>query len=203
MSDTKERILIESLRLFAQSGYEAVSVKEIADRLSLTKGALYRHYQSKRKIFDNVVERMAQMDFDRAEQYQMPEGTFAEMANAYGHTPLEMIQAYSKAQFRYWTEEEFPSLFRKLLTLEQYHSSEMAQLYQQYLAAGPVGYMEDLFGEMAGCQHCSTSPKQLALAFYAPIYLLISIYDSALDKEEITALAEDHIDRFMQNLLKQ
>ncbi len=40
--------------------------------------------------------------------------------------------------FRYWTEEEFPSCFRRMLTLEQYRSAEMSALYQQYLAAGPL-----------------------------------------------------------------
>lgn len=40
---TKERILQTALQLFAQSGYEAVSVQDIASRLSMTKGALYRH----------------------------------------------------------------------------------------------------------------------------------------------------------------
>ena len=37
MRGTKERILLEALRLFARDGYEAVSVSEIADRLGITK----------------------------------------------------------------------------------------------------------------------------------------------------------------------
>ncbi|MFR5796203.1 MAG: helix-turn-helix domain-containing protein [Christensenellales bacterium] len=38
------------LRLFAQEGYEAVSVSQIAGELGLTKGALYRHYANKQAI---------------------------------------------------------------------------------------------------------------------------------------------------------
>ena len=56
--DTKERILLSALRLFARDGYEAVSVSSIAAELSITKGALYRHYQSKRDIFDHILARM-------------------------------------------------------------------------------------------------------------------------------------------------
>ena len=41
---TKEKILITALRLFAQDGYEAVSVSRIAGELGMTKGALYKHY---------------------------------------------------------------------------------------------------------------------------------------------------------------
>ena len=46
--DTKEEILITALHRFARDGYEAVSVSQIAGDLSITKGALYRHYKNKR-----------------------------------------------------------------------------------------------------------------------------------------------------------
>ena len=51
MKDTRENILLVSLRLFAQEGYEAVSVSQIAGELGLTKGALYSHYANKQAIF--------------------------------------------------------------------------------------------------------------------------------------------------------
>ena len=50
MGNRKEEILIVALHLFARDGYEAVSVSKIAGELDMTKGALYRHYKSKRDI---------------------------------------------------------------------------------------------------------------------------------------------------------
>ena len=52
MGQTKEKIWITALELFAQNGYEAVSVSDIAGQLGITKGALYKHYTNKRAIFD-------------------------------------------------------------------------------------------------------------------------------------------------------
>ena len=72
MGDTKEKILMTALRLFAKDGYEGVSVRNIAEELGMTKGALYRHYKNKRDIFDCIVERMIQVDAERAKQYEMP-----------------------------------------------------------------------------------------------------------------------------------
>ena len=43
--NTKEKILVTALRLFAVYGYEAVSVSRIAGELGITKGALYKHYR--------------------------------------------------------------------------------------------------------------------------------------------------------------
>ena len=44
--NTKEKILVTALRLFAVYGYEAVSVSRIAGELGITKGALYKHYKN-------------------------------------------------------------------------------------------------------------------------------------------------------------
>ena len=66
MSDTGEKILLTSLDLFARKGYGATSVSDIAGALGITKGALYRHYQSKRDVFESIVSRMAQRDAAQA-----------------------------------------------------------------------------------------------------------------------------------------
>ncbi|MDY5973106.1 MAG: helix-turn-helix domain-containing protein, partial [Butyricicoccus sp.] len=55
MKDTKERILETALGLFAREGYRAVSVSRIAGALGMTKSALYKHFGSKRDIFDEIV----------------------------------------------------------------------------------------------------------------------------------------------------
>ena len=73
MTDTKERILQTALRLFAEDGYEAVSVSTIAGELGMTKGALYKHYKNKQDIFDSIVARMEQRDAEQAGDYEVPE----------------------------------------------------------------------------------------------------------------------------------
>ena len=142
-NSTRERILQIALHLFAQSGYEAVSVSDIAAQLGITKGALYRHYASKRDIFNSIVSRMAQMDAEQARACALPEGLAAEMPNAYRQASLAQLFAFCRVQFKYWTQAPFPADFRRMLTLEQYRSAEMNRLYQQYLGAGPLDYTAD------------------------------------------------------------
>ena len=72
--NTKERILDEALKLFAQSGYMGTSMNDIADRMGVTKAALYKHYKSKQEILDSIVEKMNRMDQERVKEYDMPEG---------------------------------------------------------------------------------------------------------------------------------
>lgn len=199
MADTKENILNTALRLFARDGYEATSVSDIAGELGMTKGALYKHYKNKRDIFDSIVERIYQIDVERAKKYEVPEKTFDESPSAYRNTAVDKIKVFIEAQFRLLTEDEFFSNFRKLLILEQYRNPEIMELYQKCLVSGPVSYIEDLFREMMeqGIWNKS-NPKQLALEFYAPFYLLVSISDATPDKKEAAKLLAAHIERFIE-----
>jgi len=58
-SDTRSRILDVSLELFAAQGYEKTSLREIADRLGVTKAALYYHFKTKDDIVRGIVESMS------------------------------------------------------------------------------------------------------------------------------------------------
>ena len=198
--NTKERILEEALRLFAQSGYMGTSMNDIADQLGVTKAALYKHYKSKQEILDSIVEKMNQMDRKRVKEYDMPEGNMEEVIKGYQSTALDKIRQFTKVQFLHWTQEEFPCCFRKMLTLEQYRDPKMTKLYQKYLSGGPLTYIEEIFGGFTGNQK---EAKQLAIDFYGPIFLLYSIYDGAADKEMIVEMVEQHVDRFSEVLLSK
>jgi AcrR family transcriptional regulator len=54
--DTRERIQAVALELFAEQGYDKTSLREIAERLDVTKAALYYHFKSKEDIVSSLVE---------------------------------------------------------------------------------------------------------------------------------------------------
>lgn len=191
---TKARILEAALALFAQNGYLGTSMSDIAGQLGITKAALYKHYASKQDILDRIVERMNEMDDERAKAYEMPETAPDGFAEAYLHTPVEKIRTYSAAQFDHWMKEPFAANFRKMLTLEQYRDPALARLYQNYLAAGPLAYMAAIFRKLTDSDQAA---MELALAFYGPMYLLYSVYDGAEDKDSVSPLLDAHIDRFI------
>lgn len=191
--NTKEKILEEALKLFARSGYMGTSMNDIASQLGVTKAAIYKHYSSKQEILDSIVEKMNQMDRERSKEYEMPEGSMDEVIEGYKTIALEKIKQYTKVQFLHWTEEEFSSCFRKMLTLEQYRSPEMAKLYQHYLAEGPLQYMETIFN---GIVENREDARQLAINFYGPIFLLYSIYDGSKNKQDVIKQLDTHVERF-------
>src|SRR5690606_10727595 len=52
---TRERIQQVALELFTENGYEATSLREIAERLGVTKAALYYHFKTKDEIIESLV----------------------------------------------------------------------------------------------------------------------------------------------------
>jgi AcrR family transcriptional regulator len=54
--DTRQRIQSVALELFAEQGYDKTSLREIAERLGVTKAALYYHFHSKEDIVTSLVE---------------------------------------------------------------------------------------------------------------------------------------------------
>lgn len=179
MGNRKEEILIVALHLFARDGYEAVSVSQIAGELDMTKGALYRHYKSKRDIFDCIVQRMEQQDGEQAAEYDMPEEDKEKMPEKYETASLD----------------DFASSFRKMLTLEQFRNEEMQKLYQQYLVSGPAEYVKDLFKNME-----IKNPEEKAVKFYANMFFYYSVYDGAADKAKVKCQFEHMLNKIVEEM---
>ena len=195
MSNRKEEILIVALHLFARDGYEAVSVSQIAGELDMTKGALYRHYKSKRDIFDSIVKRMEQQDSEQARENEVPEESIEKTPEEYQNVSFDDFVEYSKSMFEYWTEDDFASSFRKMLTIEQFRSEEMQNLYQQYLVSGPAEYVKDLFKNME-----IKNPEENAVKFYANMFIYYSVYDGAADKAKVKCQFEQMLDKIVEEM---
>ncbi|MEW2485232.1 TetR/AcrR family transcriptional regulator [Streptomyces sp. NPDC048411] len=54
--DTRQRIQDVALELFAEQGYEKTSLREISEKLDVTKAALYYHFKTKEDILISIFE---------------------------------------------------------------------------------------------------------------------------------------------------
>ena len=193
MKTSKEHMLLVALRLFAQKGYEATSIFDIAQELQITKGAIYKHFKNKQDILDAIISKMEENDQRFAEQFIMPIHVLSlEEKEAYQKVTIKQVIDFSLAMFTYWTEDEFASLFRKMLTIEQYHDKKMNLLYQNYLGDGPYQYILDIFKTMELKDY-----EEKALLFYGPMFSLYSLSDIDLE------LAKERLQKHFQHLLER
>ena len=94
MKDTKEHILQVALKLFLQKNFKEVTMKEIVDKTGLSKGAFYHYFESKEKLFEEVIDHIisSKMYFD-FEKYS--KNTFYEFyhACASNSNPIDEINS--------------------------------------------------------------------------------------------------------------
>ncbi|MGP3971636.1 TetR/AcrR family transcriptional regulator [Streptomyces sp. 6N223] len=88
-SDTRQRIQDIALELFAEQGYEKTSLREIAERLEVTKAALYYHFKTKEDILISLArDRTRALDELIEWAEQQPPGP---------ETATEILRRYSDA----------------------------------------------------------------------------------------------------------
>ncbi|HEV2427122.1 MAG TPA: helix-turn-helix domain-containing protein, partial [Acidimicrobiales bacterium] len=58
-ADRRERLLVVARRIFAERGYEATTMDEIARDAGFTKPILYQHFSSKADLYHEVVAQTA------------------------------------------------------------------------------------------------------------------------------------------------
>lgn len=80
--ETRARILDAAAAAFADSGFDATSVAQICRAAGVTKGAFYHHYDSKKDVFLELLNRWlggldAQLESLRAAQASVPGGLLA------------------------------------------------------------------------------------------------------------------------------
>ena len=63
---TREMILSNSYRLFAEKGFKQVTMKDVCEATNMSRGGLYSHFPGTRQLFEAVLEKMNEkeaMDF--------------------------------------------------------------------------------------------------------------------------------------------
>ena len=69
--DTKQRIIDEALTLFSEKGYANVFVGDIAQAVGIKAPSLYKHYKSKKAIFEAIIDEMNRRFEEQAKAMQI------------------------------------------------------------------------------------------------------------------------------------
>lgn len=200
--DTKEVILTVALKLFSERGYDGVGMRDIAKEIGIRESALYRHYSGKQDIFDSILK-----DIER--RYQAGVSTFMpheSMSNILSgeNDVREELFRISITMFQFYHNSEYGSQLRRMLTMEQYRTSEAGRFFRKLIIDGGLDYISDVFAHLINDGiYIDGEPMVMALQFYSPLYLLLSKYDNQPEKhEEALAFLEKHITQFNKTYLR-
>lgn len=203
MGSTKDRILEVALRLFARDGYEAVSTSAIAAELGMTKSALYKHFPDKRAIFDSLVDETLEEHRATVLQTGVAPEPGENAARAYAVVSPEDMAKLGEALFKHWTEDESAVAFRRMLSLERFRDERAASVYDEFFVGGQLAYHEAMFAELVEIgAFRAEDPNQMALDFWAPIYLLMQATDGGMNTKEATKRIRAHVIAFADKYVR-
>ena len=183
--DTRQKILDKALELFAAKGYDSVSVGEIAQAVGIKAPSLYNHFPGKQAIFDAIIEATAaqyEADTDRIDIHVQDVG---QDIPAFTEITEDALFEKVRQIFSYSLHNETISRFRRMMTIEQFRSPELAELYTHRYVERVTAYHAGIFRSlMAAGQLRQEEPDTLALLYVAPVITLIGICDRQPEKEE-------------------
>lgn len=138
--DTKHRILDEALTLISKKGYANVFVADIAERVGIKAPSLYKHYKNKQAIFDAIIEEMNRRFLEEAGALQINGANAVEDAEIYKHLSEEQLITLGNNLFLYFLHDDYTRRFRKMLTIEQFHDRDNAEITEYYLPKDGPGF---------------------------------------------------------------
>lgn len=189
--DTKERILAKALELFSQKGYEGTNINELMESVGLVKSAVYRHFESKKEIWDALLDKLI--------------AYYEERFGSSEHLPpvpesLEELLAMTMRMVNFTAHDETVVMTRKLLTIEQFRDNRARELATKHFLTGLTEMFAHVFsGMMDKGLLQRNDPELLAFSYTAPISVLIHLCDREPEKTD-EALAR--IEAFAQLFVK-
>ena len=198
--DTKQRILDKALELFSAQGYDAVSVGEIAKAVGIKAPSLYNHFPSKQAIFDAIVESTAvqyEADTDKIDIHvQNVQKDIQNFTNITEEILFEKVRQI----FEYSIHNETISRFRKMMTIEQFRSPELAALYSKRYVERILNYHAGIFRALIASGEISAEdPDALAMMYVSPIVTLLGVCDRQKEREqECLKKLQTHVQLFFR-----
>lgn len=195
---TKQKIIDEALTLFAEKGYSAVYVGEIAKAVGIKAPSLYKHYKSKQDIFNAILDEMKR-NYDKQTTILKMNGNDTKSdADIFSSVSEDTLIQMGIGLFQYFLHDDYVCKFRKMLTIEQFHNTELSLLYSKQYVDEPLVYQSEIFALLSEKGFFKqTDADIMALHFYAPIYMLLTLCDRQPEREkEALNLIEQHIRKF-------
>ena len=203
--NTKELILEESLKQFSEKGFDGTSMSDIAKPLGISKAALYKHFESKQQIFDDIIAESEEKYKKKKKKLSVHflTGSHETMnkqdVDVYSGITSEGLCENVLAFVRFSMSDEYSGQVRRMLTISQFQSRELGETYTRRYVDAMLGYDEKLFEQLMKAGVIKPgNPKVLAAMFYAPVIMYMGIWDREPDRaKECEKEIKKHVEEFV------
>jgi AcrR family transcriptional regulator len=186
---TREKILVESMKLFSVNGFDAVSIRTIAKEVGVGDSALYKHFASKQAILEAIVKESEMKFLNKYKEVGIQNITY------------ENFEEKCMSMFLFQTQDEWITMFRRLLVIEQFKNQNMAQIYKQLFIDMPIKGQSQIFqAAIEKGMLKDRNAEVMAMELYAPFFLYHTVNE---DNERLHNLLRKHLQNFKELYLRE
>lgn len=143
MSNTKERIIDVSIKLFAEKGYTETTLKEIGQGSGIQAASIYNHFKSKNEILEQILQEYS----DYISESVMDSETVSRMAETADPKELlmSMFLRYSAGK-----AERFSNIL-KIILHEHLRNELIGEFYATHFISENVARLDGLLVKLIEC----------------------------------------------------
>jgi len=193
---TKKKIYDTSLKLFAEKGYKATTMRGIAKSVGIQQSAIYNHFKNKEAILDAIIEDLQNSDMinlfgngDLNEQYKKGKAILKKISGMF------KLMSYDKKHdllFRFMMQELFVNEKIGIFYNEEFYQNNVKKLSSIFFMMMQEEMIEP------------TDPLLLSSEFFAPLFFYqLQIIRLKADNKSTSAastLFEKHTDFFWDKI---
>ena len=192
-----QEILDAALSVFAEKGFSAARLDEIAARAGVSKGTIYLYFESKEAVFKALVQ----------ETLASRIGNFAEMLPSYKGSSAELLTLLLRNLGAIVSNSEFVVL-PKIVIAEAGNFPELARMYRAEIVSRGLGLLGEIIERGIKRDEFKKIPKEHAARLAAAPLLMIAIWRTTFEKfdnepYDYQGLVEAHIASLLQGLSKE
>lgn len=194
---TKEKIFRNAAKLFAEKGYEAVSIRKISSAVNIKESSIYNHYNNKISILENLFDYFSN-EINEAKPTMEEINTLTSVMSA------EEILKHIIIEFGQSIDDTLDHI-ATIVYIERFRNQNAAKVYFEVIVDEQVKYYTEVFALLIqkGLLHpCGLNEKQIAVQFNMIIVTLTNEYAMAknnmADPTEIIAKMMESVSVFIK-----
>lgn len=193
-ADRPAEILGAALEVFAERGFEAARLEEVAKRAGVSKGALYLYFATKADLFRAVVTDAVSSNIQRVK------------AVASADLPFETAARIGVGMLaRTMMTDRRVSAVAKLVIAESRNRPELATVWRESVVEPGVGLMTGLIAAAQGRAEVRPGdPRLFAFGIMGPLVLSIVWRETfepvGAEPIDVVALADQHLETVLKGM---
>ena len=191
---TIERILDETLTLFAENGYDGTSVEQIAEKVGIKAPSLYNHFKGKEDILNTLID----IAESRYEELFGSDNNIGRLPGSKEEFIRSEVQRVS-----FTVHDPMIRRIRKFLVREQFRNERFAEITTNHQLNGVRRmYTKIIEGMMSKGLFRDDDPELLAIELISPVALWIAKADRQPQyRQEIMQDIEKHVRHFCEQYM--